>query len=143
MATGARVSDVNSIGTLSDATWAAWRFDTEAYDYGNLWVSGANDDRLTPPTKGVYALSLWVKFPSNSTGHRGARIVTNNGTILVQDVVPALGASLATHVGVNTLFEFDPLGSFNVYMKAEIWQTSGAGMVPVSVEFAAHLVEAT
>ena len=141
MATGCRVYSGGNIITTS--SWQAAAVPSELYDYGGCHSTVSNTDRITPPTKGVYVFSGYAKFPSNSTGHRGIRIVTNNGTVLVQVQIPANGSSLATPLEVSTVMEFDPAGGFNQYAKLELYQSSGGNLTTDTTEFAAHLIEAT
>jgi len=142
MATGARVYDVG-IGTVGNNTWATMAFSQERYDYGGLHSTVTNTSILQAPTKGVYIITGHFGFETNTTGQRGLRIIKNGSTVIATDLDEAID-NFAHLQSIATLWELDG----GDYVELQVYQNSGAARTPISataysVEFAAHLVEAT
>lgn len=83
--TAVRVS-TGSVITVPNATQVAVTYATEAYDYANMWGSGA-PTRITIPTAGVYRFLAHSKWDDFSTGYVIVLLRLNGTTTLAANRV--------------------------------------------------------
>ena len=79
-------------------------FDNEKFDTDAIHDTISNTSRLTCKTAGVYVVSGFGSFTSNSTGYRHIYIRRNGGGAITSDIRPAFNTS---DTSVTTLFELN------------------------------------
>jgi hypothetical protein len=113
--------------TISNATWTAVTFDTEAVDTNAFHSTSSNTSRITIPTgyAGKYQVNYSVSYGTGSaTGLRYAQIYKNGVTYVGSATV--LSATTSANISANNsvimvLAEAD-------YIEAYIYQSSGSSM---------------
>ena len=121
-----RVYNSAAISTAT-ATFTALTFDSERYDVGGCHSTSSNTGRLTVPTGGggVYSIFGNIKFASNATGLRVARIRLNGTTYIAADE----NAPDATTLCVKTEYKLAAAD----YVELVAYQASG-GLLNVSLD---------
>jgi hypothetical protein len=74
--------------TIADATPTNIAFDMTAFDQGNFFDASVDDETLTVPFTGIYHVTAFVEFETNTTGDRRLTIVVD-GTNDVSAATPA------------------------------------------------------
>lgn len=104
--------------TLTTATLTKLTFDTEDWDEGALRAAGT-PTRLTAPITGLYLISGWGFWESNSTGERYMDVLLNNTTLLRAD---RRTATTNSEQGVDVLYRLVA----GDYVELRALQSSGA-----------------
>lgn len=92
--------------SISNATWTALKFDSEAYDTDGMHSTSTNTNRVTCVTAGKYLVWGYVTFDANATGNRYAAI-KKNGTFYVIEMRPTFGSGSTTTLHVDLLINLE------------------------------------
>lgn len=122
---GARVY-ASTATTLTTATWGSVAMNNERFDTNAFHDNATNNSRLTVPSGhgGTYLMGCNIEIGGNATGERGARIILNGATVIVQDLRPVVtGGSLPdARICLTTLYAL----SVADYIEAQAWQNTGS-----------------
>lgn len=117
----AKVTNSASQSTSSGGGANVLTWDTEAWDTGGLH-DGTNPTRLTAPIAGLYMVSCWVDWASNTTGLRQVKIRANGTTTIANEHVDAGGTSPQQTVSVPVKL------AAGEYVELIVAQTSGGAL---------------
>lgn len=120
---------------IPHATWTTLAFDSERHDTNNIHDPITNNARLTCRTAGRYLIVANVSLVTNAVGTRALALHHSVGGYIAESRVGGNGAS-HIRLAIATIYHFD----VNDYVKADIYQTSGAPLVcnvaeHLSIEF--------
>lgn len=107
--------------TISTSSETAVVFNTEVYDYGDMWNS-ASGSVLIAPVDGIYDIGLAVQFVQNATGNRQAKIYVNGSTLIL-----AFG-QLAENYPWRRTFAVQYALDAGDYVSAAVFQNSGGDL---------------
>jgi hypothetical protein len=107
--------------TISNASETVVVFNTEVYDYGDMWNSSSGSV-LIAPVDGIYDIGLAVQFVQNSTGNRQAKIYINGSTLIL-----AFG-QLAENYPWRRTFAVQYALDAGDYVSAAVFQNSGGDL---------------
>lgn len=92
---GAKVYRSTDQSIVDDGAFHTITFDTQAFDQGDLWSSGAAT-KLTIPYAGVWTITGFVSFEPDpvppGAGNRFLKITKNGSTTLVKEVLTNVGS---------------------------------------------------
>ena len=115
--------------SLAHDTWTTIPFDTEAdgltFDTDNTHSLTANTGRLTIQTPGKYLIYALVVFDAHPTGIRGARIMLNDVTNLVQTSLP--GSSWGIDGNCLSIMTYFTLRA-GEFLTVQAYQNSGGAL---------------
>lgn len=89
--------------SIATGTTVTLGFNTEFFDYGELHHTGTNNSRLTATVGGIYHVTAFAAFTSNSSSWRSVSI-TKNGSVQVTNTVPA-ASGISTRMTLSTILE--------------------------------------
>jgi hypothetical protein len=125
---GAGASAYNiGAGPITNLAWTTAALNTEKYDDANFHNTVTNNGRMTIPAGygGRYAVVGTIRFATNATGFRGARIIKNGDT---STGVAIAGAQAAN--GVETFVQVSDQLDLNDgdYVELQALQSSGGDL---------------
>ncbi len=109
--------------TLSNGVFATLSFNAESFDTDNIHDTTANQSRLTVNTPGLYLITAYANFHSNTTGIRFIGVRLNNVTAIYTTNVGA-SSQLETAFTLSGLYRFNQ----GDYIELFTMQTSGGDL---------------
>lgn len=114
-----------ALSHTSNGAFQSIAFDTEDYDTDGMWTSGANADRITFDTSGIYLCEGAVAFSGNASNSRAIRIVDSAAaTIIAYASEPGPTAADGGALVCMRVWEF----TAGDYIKLEAFQNSGGNL---------------
>jgi len=107
--------------SIPNATETAVSFDTERFDYDNMW-SAASPTRITINTAGVYVVTGAIQWATISSGHAYVALRVNGTTYIATQRSSAPGTTLP--LTIAGIWEF----SVGDYVEMMVHQASGAAL---------------
>lgn len=107
--------------SIANNTLTTLSFDTEIFDTDGMHVGGANDDRLTAKTAGIYLITFAVEWESNGAGSRFVGVRENGAALIFRDRRTAISATESTTVGLHKMAVDD-------FVTVDVLQTSGGAL---------------
>jgi len=108
------VNQVITTGTLTKINW-----DVETFDPNNMHDNSTNNERITPPDKGIYLINCQGYWESLSTFGRRLELLENGSVVAVADKLAHNQAGdTLTYIAYNTSIGTD-------YYEIRAWQNTG------------------
>jgi hypothetical protein len=126
---GAKALLDNDTAFSSGTSFQTVTFDVEAWDSGGCW-SAVNGSRFTAPVDGWYLLTSAVRFDTDATGDRCARLRFNGAAGTVCPLQYVRSADFDVSVAVGTAINGAVLCQLDAteYAELQIWQNSGGSL---------------
>lgn len=118
----------SSTQSISNASWVALSFDSNAYDYGPVHSTSVNASRFTAPATGEYHVVGQVTFAADTTGQRGIRIIKNGTIAAAYTLVDATGGGHYTYLNASASIEM----TAGDYVEVQVYQNRGSALSTVA-----------
>ena len=117
-----RVYNTRSLA-IPNTALTALQYDTERYDYGDLF-NIVNNTRLTAPSDGIYVITANVEWYQYATGYRSLSIRLNAATTIAAARILTTIAAIPARMALTTQWELDKTD----YVEALVYQNSGGDL---------------
>lgn len=115
----------SALNHTASGSFQSIAFDTEDWDTDSMWTSGANADRITFGTDGLYLLEASVVFHGSGTTGRSARLVdSGTSTYIAYATQPVTTAGDGGALTLTRVWEF----TAGDYVKLEAYQNTGGNL---------------
>ncbi len=129
----------SSTQSISNASWVALSFDSNAYDYGPVHSTTSNATRFTAPATGEYHLVGQVTFAADTTGQRGIRIIKNGTVAAAYTLVDATGGGHYTYLNASASVEM----TAGDYVEVQVYQNRGSALSTVAASSSDRVTSAS
>lgn len=110
--------------SISNNSWTALTYDTEGADDFSMF-STSYPSRVVLPGAGVYLVSAYVSFATNTTGTRGMGIRFNGSSWMALDTRPAVTTAGPTFMTIQGVVPYVNSGD---YIEIHVYQDSGGSL---------------